>query len=235
MTEAAAGRAPPSSAAEAGRCAVNEAGLWEGKGQAQALACRSAGWGCGPASALGTPAHAGETEPLGLLMWVRWAPPGRWGTFTHTSTLDKSPLRNPDWLPQRDHVPQATAMIPRPHWQCQTPGSDGHTGTRDCSAQQLLAHFRCCCGKEHRSSTPWPCTLPGEARGKPCVVSVVPGRGLPPQRGMWGTWGLQGLRLQGRMGRWKHRSLVRVSSPRVGSPHTASHRLTCILDEEASR
>lgn len=39
MTEAAAGRAPHSSAAEAGRCAVNEAGLWEGKGQAQALAC----------------------------------------------------------------------------------------------------------------------------------------------------------------------------------------------------
>lgn len=35
VTEAAAGRAPHSSAAEAGRCVVNEAGLWEGKGQAQ--------------------------------------------------------------------------------------------------------------------------------------------------------------------------------------------------------
>lgn len=28
---------PPSSAAAAGRCVVNEAGVWEGKGQAQAL------------------------------------------------------------------------------------------------------------------------------------------------------------------------------------------------------
>lgn len=63
VTEAAAGRAPHSSAAEAGRCVVNEAGLWEGKGQAQALACCSAGWGSGPAAAPGTPGDAGEMEP----------------------------------------------------------------------------------------------------------------------------------------------------------------------------
>lgn len=36
VTAAAICRAPHSSAAEAGRCAVNEAGLWEGKGQSQA-------------------------------------------------------------------------------------------------------------------------------------------------------------------------------------------------------
>lgn len=50
-----------------------------------------------------------------------------------------------------------------------------------------------------------------------------------------GEWALQGPRLQGRMDRRKLRSLtqVQVSVLWVGSAHTA--RLTCILDEEASR
>lgn len=61
---------PPSSAAEAGRCVVNEAGLWEGKGQSQALAFRSAGWGSGPTTAPGTLGDAGEMETLMLLLWV---------------------------------------------------------------------------------------------------------------------------------------------------------------------
>lgn len=42
----------------------------------------------------------------GCCLWVCWAPPVCWGTFMHTSALDKHPLRNPDWLPQRDHAPQ---------------------------------------------------------------------------------------------------------------------------------
>lgn len=70
VTEAAAGRAPHSSAAEAGRCVVNEAGLWEGKGQTQALSCCFAGWDSGPAAAPGTPGDAGKMEPLALLLRV---------------------------------------------------------------------------------------------------------------------------------------------------------------------
>lgn len=46
---------------------VNEAGLWEGKGQAQALVCCSAGWGSGPTAAPGTAGDAGKMEPLAQL------------------------------------------------------------------------------------------------------------------------------------------------------------------------
>ena len=61
---------PPSSAAEAGRCAVNEAGLWEGEGEGQALACSSSGWSSVPSAALGTPGDATEMKALTLLLWV---------------------------------------------------------------------------------------------------------------------------------------------------------------------
>lgn len=42
----------------------------------------------------------------GCCLWMYWALPECWGTFAHVSTLDKHSLRNPSWLPQRDHVPQ---------------------------------------------------------------------------------------------------------------------------------
>lgn len=157
--DAAAGRAPHSSAAEAGRCVVNEAGLWEGKGQAQALACCSAGWGSGPAAAPSTLVMLVKWNlsccSSGCCLWVHSAAPWHWGIFTHTSALD-NPL-----CATLTGCPREIGVIPHPCGQCWTSSSGGHTGTRGCSAWQHLTHTASSAAGVKRSMAQAPC---GSAR-----------------------------------------------------------------------
>lgn len=131
----------------------------------------------------------------GCCLWLRWAPPGCWDTFSHTSTPDKHPLCSPDWLPQSDHVPQGnwddppnpSALSDTQHpWSCWHQGLLCPVASDPHSEDDPLLMWKGARIK-HPAAL---CTLPGEAGGKPCMVGIVPGRGLAPQRSTEGGNGV---------------------------------------------
>lgn len=169
-------------------------------------------------------------------MWVRWASPGCWGTFTHTSTLDKSPLRNPDWLPQRDHVPRATVMIPQPHWQRQTPGNDGHTWHQGLLCPATSGPFPLLLWKGAQIKHPMALHTAWGGTRKTLCGQRSARKGSATPEGHVGELGSPGPQATGQGGQVEAQiPCTGTGIHPTGEKPSHSHRLTCILDEEASR